>query len=54
MIDIIVGIIYYIFSSIAFTILIDCERIVGLSNFDFVICLIPIVRIVYWIYVKFI
>lgn len=51
---IIIAIIYYVFSSIIFSKLIDKERIFGLDRFDFIISLIPIIRFIYYICIKFI
>lgn len=48
-----IGIIYYILSSLLFLKLLDNETIFGLNIFGEIIGLIPIVRFVYYIYMKF-
>lgn len=54
MIYIILGIVYYILSSVIFLKLIERECIFLPSNFDIAICLVPIIRVIYYIWVKFI
>lgn len=51
---IILGIIYYILSSLLFLKLLENECVICLNNYDIVMGLIPIVRFIYYIYVKFI
>lgn len=54
MIWIILGIIYYIISSLLFLFLLEKEAFMCLSCFAIVMGLIPIIRVIYYIYVKFI
>lgn len=54
MIYIVLGIVYYILSSVVFLKLIERECEIFLSNFDVVMCLIPIIRVIYYIWIKFI
>lgn len=54
MIYIILGIAYYILSSVVFLKLIEREFMISLNNFDVAMCLMPIIRVIYYIWVKFI
>lgn len=51
---IVLGIVYYILSSLIFLKLLENETIFGLSIYGEIIGLIPIVRFIYYIYIKFI
>lgn len=52
MVFIVLGIIYYVLSSLLFLKLIDNEYLFGSNNFGIVISLIPIIRVIYYIYLK--
>lgn len=49
---IVLGIIYYVLSSLLFLKLIDNEYLIGSDRFGIVISLIPIIRFIYYIYLK--
>lgn len=49
-----IGIIYYILSSLLFLKLLQNESIFVLNRFGIIMGLIPIIRFIYYIYVKFI
>ena len=48
------GIVYYILSSLLFLKLLENECFISLSNFGVIIGLIPVIRFIYYIYIKFI
>ena len=48
------GIIYYILSSLLFLKLLENECLISLSNLDVIMGLIPVIRFIYYIYLKFI
>ena len=51
---IILGVVYYIISSLLFLYLLEKETVVGiLSRFSIVMSFIPIIRFIYYIYFKF-
>lgn len=51
---IVLGIIYYILSSLLFLKLLEKEYTFCLGKFSIIMCLIPIIRFIYYFYIKFI